>query len=66
MTVVAISLPGRRLSRRQGLVLTLVVASIAALLYFEYRTYTRVAATPATEADTMCVLARIGLEGICR
>lgn len=61
MTAVAISLPGRRLSRRQGLILTLVVASIVALLYFEYRTVSRVAATPATEADTLCLASRIGL-----
>ena len=61
MTAVAIALPSRRLSRRQGIILAVVVAGIAALLYFEYLTFSRVAATPATEADTMCIASRIGL-----
>lgn len=47
--------------RRHTVVFALVVTAIAALLYFEYRTFSRVAATPATEADTLCVAARIGL-----
>jgi hypothetical protein len=66
MTSVAILLPNRRLARRQGVVLTLVVAGIAALLYFEYRTFSRVAPSTASEPDTMCVAARVGLSAICR
>jgi hypothetical protein len=66
MTAVAISLPRRRLTRRQGAILTLAIGAVAALLYFEYRTYTRVAPTTATEPDTMCMLARVGLDGLCR
>ena len=61
MTAVAVSLPPRRLSRRQTAILALVIVGVAALLYFEYRTFSRVAATPATEADTMCLASRIGL-----
>ena len=44
-----------------SLILTLVVAGVAALLYLEYRTFSRVAPTTATEADTMCMASRIGL-----
>ena len=61
MTAAAISMPPRRLTRRQGMVLTLAIAGIAALLYFEYRTFSRVAPTTATEPDTMCMASRIGL-----
>ena len=62
MTAVAISLPSRRrLTRRQGIILTLAITAIAALLYFEYRTFSRVAPATATEADTLCMASRIGL-----
>ena len=61
MTAVAVSIPPRRLSGRQIIILAVVIAGIAALLYFEYQTFSRVAATPATEADTACMASRIGL-----
>jgi hypothetical protein len=61
MTAVAISIPGRRLTRRQMIILFSVIVAVAALLYFEYRTFTRLAPTTATEADTMCMASRIGL-----
>ena len=66
MTAVAISLPPRRLTRRQGVILALVIVALVALLSFEYRTFSRVAPTTATEPDTMCMLARVGLDGLCR
>jgi hypothetical protein len=65
MTAVAISQPTRRLSRRQTATLTLFIAAVAAVLYFEYRTFSRVAPNTATEADTMCMAARFGLGGLC-
>ena len=62
MTAIALSIPSRgRLTRRQSVILALVIAGVALLLYFEYQTFTRVAPTTATEADTMCVASRIGL-----
>jgi hypothetical protein len=62
MTAVALSREtSRRLSGRQLVVLAMVTVGISALLYFEYRTFSRVAATPATEADSMCLASRIGL-----
>ena len=66
MTAAAIPLPFRRLSRRQRAILVMVIAGVAALLYFEYQTYSRVAPSTDTQADTMCMAARIGLEGLCR
>ena len=61
MTVTAIPLPYRRFTRRHALILAAVTGAISALLYFEYRTYSRIAPAPATEADTMCMASRIGL-----
>ena len=62
MTSVALSVPNRpRLTPRQAIILATVMAAVVALLYFEYRTFSRVAATPATEADTLCMASRIGL-----
>ena len=66
MTAIAISLPSRRVTRRQATILVMVVACIAALLYFEYQTYSQVAPSTDTQADTMCMASRIGLEGLCR
>lgn len=62
MTAVTLSIsPRSRLSGRQGLILAVVVAGLAALLYFEYLTFSRVAPASATEADTLCMASRIGL-----
>ena len=61
MTAVVFSIPRPRLTRRQTVVLCSVIAGVVALLYFEYRTFTRLAPTTATEADTMCMASRIGL-----
>ena len=62
MTAVAASLPPRRISRRSLIVVTLVVATIATLLYVEWRTFSSApASTAEAQPDTMCMASRIGL-----
>ena len=62
MTAVALTLSPRGLSRRQSVILACVIAAVAALLYFEYRTFAdSPAATNQTDPDTICMASRIGL-----